>query len=251
MHPRLAALLQRAVLLGAGGLGSAASQHRRADRGGRSGSERGHAARLRRRGTDRAPVRQRRRAGRAAAAQGGGDEPLPVRSAAQRGAAGRCQAPGSRSRCRRTSAQDSCRGAWIGREGGRHLRSGRRARGPGRCGVRPLRRLRRRCRPPCGGTAASRPWRGRWRLAAVRPARRALARARRAAQGAFAARASSMADEQARWQAHVRRCMVDGFGRRPSIEQYRREVAELLDGGNGRERAAAASGNSPPTNQDP
>ena len=35
-------------------------------------------------------------------------------------------------------------------------------------------------------------------------------------------------DERARWQAHVRRCLADGFGRRPSIEQYCQEVAELL-----------------------
>ena len=36
------------------------------------------------------------------------------------------------------------------------------------------------------------------------------------------------ADERARWQAHVRSCIVDGFGRRPSLEQYRQEVADLL-----------------------
>ena len=35
------------------------------------------------------------------------------------------------------------------------------------------------------------------------------------------------ADERSRWQAHVRGCIADGFGRRPSMEQYRQEVADL------------------------
>ena len=36
------------------------------------------------------------------------------------------------------------------------------------------------------------------------------------------------ADERERWQAHVRGCIADGFGHRPSLEQYRQEIADLL-----------------------
>ena len=38
------------------------------------------------------------------------------------------------------------------------------------------------------------------------------------------------ADERTRWHAHVRGCMADGFGRRPSLEQYRQQVADLEAG---------------------
>ena len=36
-------------------------------------------------------------------------------------------------------------------------------------------------------------------------------------------------DERERWQEHVRRCLGEGFGRRSSLADYRKKVAELLD----------------------
>ena len=35
-------------------------------------------------------------------------------------------------------------------------------------------------------------------------------------------------DERRRWRDHVRRCLREGFGKRPSLDGYRREIAELL-----------------------
>ncbi len=36
------------------------------------------------------------------------------------------------------------------------------------------------------------------------------------------------AAERAAWDGHIRRCLDDGFGRRPSLARYRSEIAELL-----------------------
>ena len=35
------------------------------------------------------------------------------------------------------------------------------------------------------------------------------------------------ADERRRWQGHIRRCLGEGFGARPSLEKYRSELATL------------------------
>ncbi len=36
------------------------------------------------------------------------------------------------------------------------------------------------------------------------------------------------ADERASWHEHIQRCLAEGFGRRPSLAEYRRQVTELL-----------------------
>ena len=38
------------------------------------------------------------------------------------------------------------------------------------------------------------------------------------------------ADERQRWDAHVRKCLQKGFGRRPSLAEFEQEIAELREG---------------------